>query len=330
MEQPDNNTISMLPVISVVIATYQRTELLSKCLRALNRQTLTKNSFEVIVVHDGEDFRTEKWIKKSFPWVRYYSRKEKKGLAAARNYGWLIAKGKLIAFTDDDCLPDKNWLNQIFQNYNDEKEIAYMGRVSFPVPKFPAEFPLNPSVNGDTAFITANCICSKDALIRVGGFDERFKMAWREDKDLEFKLMAENIPIKQLQDAFVVHPLIKPTWGFSIREQKKRMFNALLYKKFPFFYRQTIHDKTPYFYYLMIFLFFGMMYGVISENSDLLVITMCSYLALLLWFTIKRLKDTSLKIADITEVIIASFVIPFVCVYWQWYGALKYKVLFLR
>lgn len=330
MEQPNKACNLTNPFISVVIAANQRTELLSKCLRALNRQTLERNLFEVIVVHDGEDLRTAKWINKSFPWVHYYARKDQKGLAAARNYGWLIAKGKLIAFTDHDCLPDKSWLKQIFENYNDEEEIAYMGRVSFPGAQFTAEFQLKASKNNEPSFITANCICSKKALIRVGGFDERFKMAWREDKDLEFKLMAENITIKKLENAVVVHPAVKPSWGFSIKEQKKRMFNALLYKKFPFFYRQKIQENTPYYYYLMIFLFFGMTYGVISSNSGLLMITLFNYMALFLWFSIKRLRDTSLKIADITEVFITSLVIPFVCVYWQWYGAFKYKVLFLR
>ena len=186
MSQVDKHNISKDPLISVVIPTYQRPELISKCLKALQGQSFDKSLFETIVVHDGLDLITERKIKRSFPAVRYYSLKEKKGPAAARNYGWLIAKGTLIAFTDDDCLPDKNWLKDVWSNYNSEEEIAFAGKVDVPLPKSPTDFELNTGRLAKARFITANCICSKAALLKVGGFDERFSMAWREDSDLEF------------------------------------------------------------------------------------------------------------------------------------------------
>jgi glycosyltransferase involved in cell wall biosynthesis len=329
MEHSCNTIIRADLPISVVIATYKRTDLLIRCLGSLNRQTLDKKLFEIIVVHDGEDTRTEKKIKKSFPQVHYFTRKDQEGLAAARNYGWLIAKGRLIAFTDQDCIPHKNWLREIYQNNTNEQEIAYMGKVTGRREENLEAFPLNAPKAGQLSFITANCICSKAALIRVGGFDERFKMTWRADKDLEFKLMQENIPIKKLEKALVVHPANNTSWGSSVREQKKRMFNALLYKKFPSFYRQMIRERSPLYYYLMILLFFGMMYGMFFSNSTILLITMISYLVLFVWFSFKRLQSTSLTIKNVTEIVVTSFVIPFVSVYWQWYGAFKYRVLFL-
>jgi glycosyltransferase involved in cell wall biosynthesis len=322
-----NKTNELL--ISVVIATYKRPELLSNCLKALNRQTIDKELFEVIVVHDGHDAKTEKRVKRFFPKVRYYSLRENKGPAAARNYGWLTAKGKLIAFTDDDCLPDKNWLRDICDNYNQEAEIAFSGRVHVPLPQFPTDFEMNTAKLENAEFITANCICTKAALLKVGGFDERFRMAWREDSDLEFKLLSENIEIRKLTNALVVHPVRKASWGISIREQKKGMFNALLYKKFPSLYKQKIAETPPYYFYLMIFLFLGMIYGLVGANFTVLEITLLGYTSLFLWFTFKRLRNTSRKIGHIAEMLVTSMVIPFVSVYWQWYGAFKYKALLL-
>ena len=329
MLQPDKRNIKIDPQISVVIPTYRRPELISKCLKALQRQTLDGLFFEVIVVHDGPDVVTEKKIKRSFPNVRYYSLKEKKGPAAARNYGWLIAKGKLIAFTDDDCLPDKDWLKDVWSSYNGEEDIAFAGKVEVPLPEFPTDFELNTSRLAKAGFITANCICSKSALLKVGGFDERFRMAWREDSDLEFKLLSENFPVKRLDNALVVHPVRKASWGISIKEQKKGMFNALLYKKFPFLYRQKIGETPPSLYYLMIMLSCGIIYGLIAEQPLILKISFAGYTVLFLSLTFKRLKYTSRKVSHIVEMLVTSMVIPFVSVYWQWYGAFKYRVLFI-
>lgn len=329
MPQPDKQYITKDPQISVVIPTYRRPELITKCLKALQRQTFDGLLFEIIVVHDGPGAITEKKITRSFPNVRYYSLKEKKGPAAARNYGWLIARGNLIAFTDDDCLPNKNWLKEVWSSYNGEEEIAFAGKVEVPLPEFPTDFELNTARLAEAGFITANCICTKSALLKVGGFDERFRMAWREDSDLEFKLLSENITVKRLDNALVVHPVRKAPWGISIKEQKKGMFNALLYKKFPFLYRQKIGETPPSSYYVMIMLFCGVIYGLTTGQTYIMKISITGYSVLFLWLTFKRLKYTSRKIGHITEMLVTSMIIPFVSVYWQWYGAVKYRVLFI-
>ena len=68
-------------------------------------------------------------------------------------------------------------------------------------------------------------------------------MAWREDSDLEFRLLQQGIPIWRLQNALVIHPVRKASWGVSLKEQKKGMFNALLYKKYPGLYRKKIQPR---------------------------------------------------------------------------------------
>ena len=329
MRETDFKTYPGEPLISVVIPTFQRPGLLIKCLKSLQLQSFPKENFEVIVVHDGPGKLTENKIKRSYPAVKYDSLKENKGPAAARNYGWLIAKGRLIAFTDDDCLPDKNWLKDIWSEYANESEIAYAGKVYVPLAIHPTDFELNTARLAEARFITANCVCTKAALLKVGGFDERFRMAWREDSDLEFKLLSEQITIRKLSNALVVHPVRKAPWGISIKEQKKGMFNALLYKKFPFLYRQKIGEAPSFSYYLMIILFIAMLFGWLTGETLMLFISLSAYLVLLMWFMFKRLRHTSRRLSHVAEIAVTSLVIPFASVYWQWYGAFKFRVLFI-
>lgn len=144
-------------------------------------------------------------------------------------------KGEVVAFTDDDTIMGRNWLRDIWNPYQGDEEIAFAGKVRVPLSEEPTDYELN-TANLETAeFITANCACTKQTLIKIGGFDERFAAAWREDSDLQFKLLQFDISIKKI-DALVIHSVKQAPWGISIKEQKKGMFNALFYKKHPRLY----------------------------------------------------------------------------------------------
>src|SRR6266702_7252903 len=91
----------------------------------------------------------------------------------------------------------------------------------------------------------------------VGGFDERFSMAWREDSDLVFRLVdhfssGSTSSLLYAPAAVVVHPIRPASWGVSLKQQRKSMFNALLYKKHPALYRQRIQAAPPWHYYAIV------------------------------------------------------------------------------
>jgi glycosyltransferase involved in cell wall biosynthesis len=319
--------------ISVVIPTYNRPYLLNNCLKALANQTLISNDYEIIVVSDGHDMNTEKVINQfraeQNVELFFYSLPSKKGPAAARNLGWQNANGHLIAFTDDDCLPDTNWLHSIWLMYNNEELVAYTGKVTVPISEKPSDFALNTAGLETAEFVTANCICTKNALHKTGGFDEKFSSAWREDSDLHFKLMLNNIPIHKNNKAVVVHPVRKVNWGISIKEQKKSMFNALLYKKYPELYRQRIKATPTWSYYTMILLFITSIVALFFKDFMLAKATLLVWIILTIWLTTKRLSKTTKSVSHIFEMFITSMIIPFVSVYWTLYGAWKYRVMFL-
>jgi glycosyltransferase involved in cell wall biosynthesis len=321
-------------IVSVVIPTYQRAALLSRCLEALLQQKFEKERYEIIVVSDGPDAQTKKIFDDlagyNHPELRYMSLPQKKGPAAARNYGWLNAKGRIIAFTDDDCVPDAYWLNQIVQHCNTEDSVAITGKVIVPVSNRPTDHELNTANLQTAEFITANCACTKNALVKAGGFDEQFSMAWREDSDLEFKLINQHIPIKRIDSAIVTHPVRSSAWGVSVKEQKKTMYDALLYKKHPQLFRIKVRKITsPILYYLIIASFLFMLTCIFIKQHSLANIGLVGWLGFTTFFIIKRLYTTKLSLNHIAEMVVTSFIIPFISVFWQWYGAVKYRVLFI-
>ncbi len=224
--------------ISVVVPTHQRPDLLKKCIDALSNQEFPLIDFEIIVVSDGPDHKTSVELNglRSFhhPFIQYITLPFNQGPAAARNAGWKAANSKLIAFTDDDCLPTPNWLKSLWKMYAQLEKpdyISFAGKVIVPLSEAPTDYELNTSHLQTAEFITANCACTKKAMEITGGFDEKFKIAWREDSDLEFRLLEKSVAIIKVEEAVVVHPVRKVPWGISIKEQKKTKYDALLYKK---------------------------------------------------------------------------------------------------
>jgi glycosyltransferase involved in cell wall biosynthesis len=324
----------MIPDISIVIPTYQRPDLLMKCLSALRKQTFPHERYGVIVVTDGPDGHTRKimneYREKSGMQLYCWSLPMKKGPAAARNFGWKNAHGKFIIFIDDDCLPDVNLVAAYWNAFQQshEKCIVFTGRVNVPLPEYPTDYELNVSHLETSEFVTANCACAKECLERVGGFDEAFEIAWREDSDLQFRFMDANIPIKKVNEAEVMHPARKTFWGVSLKEQRKALYDALLYKKHPKHFRTRIFKHPNWHYYGVILSVIAVGIGLITKNKATWLFAFTGMLLIAL-FTMKRLRHTSRSPAHISEMIITSFFIPFLSVYWTLYGAIRYRTWFL-
>lgn len=290
-----------------------------------------KFDYEIIIVSDGPDLSTlhalQNFLVLPYPKFHYVQLSQKRGPAAARNAGWRQAAGELIVFTDDDCLPETNWLKNLYEAFDNCKNpsAAFTGRTVVPIPSAPTDYELNISHLSSAEFITANCACSRKALMRAGGFDEAFTMAWREDSDLQFKFIKQGIPIIPVEKAIVVHPVRKTKWGASLRDERKNMFNALLYKKFPDLYKKKIQPSRPWLYYAIITFFIVFILGILMGSAGAMIAGLSGWLILTLWFAVKRLRSTSRHVTHVVETTLTSFAIPFLSLYWRWYGAFKYK-----
>lgn len=322
--------------ISVVIPTWRRPSLLLDCLHALSLQHFPVDHFEVIVVSDGDDPATadalRSWRGPDRLQLQYLQLPVKGGPAAARNMGWQNAVGQLVAFTDDDCQPEPDWLESLWCRHRaSQTPMAYTGKVVVPLPagKAITDHARNTAHLAVADFITANCACTRDALLLTGGFDEEFTMAWREDSDLEFKLLRQHIPIQFVPTAVVRHPVRPTKWGSSMREQRKGAFNALLYRKHPDLYNERIGQAPPLLYYAMVLSLIAAIGSAAAGHTALAGFLLSLWVIAWLYFTGKRLTGTSHSLSHIAEMLVTSAIIPFLSVYWHFYGMVKYRSFFV-
>ena len=320
---------------SVVVPTFNRPDLLERCLEALVRQDVDPRTYEIVVADDAASTETQRqveaWVKQCAPTgpeIRYLPVRQTQGPAAARNAGWRSARGRVIAFTDDDCLPEPGWLRAGCDAIA-RGATAATGRVVVPLPDAPTDYELNAAGLETAEFVTANCFCRRDVLGALGGFDERFATAWREDSDLHFSLLERGDLITHVPDAVVVHPVRPAAWGVSLRQQRKSQYNALLFKKHPRLYQERIQRWPPCTYYAVVASLAGVLAGIVARRPTLAVASGAAWAWLTGRFAARRLRGTSRARSHVAEMIVTSAAIPPLAVFWRLYGALRYRTPFL-
>ncbi len=317
---------------SIVVPTYRRPDLLGRCLAALVVQDFDPAEYEVLIADDAASDETRqlvaRWAERPGPAVRYLPVTGAHGPAAARNVGWRAARGAVIAFTDDDTLPDRGWLRAGVAALQAGADAA-TGRLEMPLPEHPTDYERNEARLAEAEFVTANCFCRRNVLAAVGGFDERFTMAWREDSDLHFTLLERGCRIVKAPDALVVHPLRPARWGVSLRQQQKSRFNALLYKKHPSLYRQRIQPGPPWHYYLGTAGLLAALAAGVAGLSLLAAGGAGLWGAVTALFCARRLRQTSADPRHVAEMIVTSALIPPLSIYWRLRGAVQFRVFFL-
>lgn len=316
---------------SVVIPTRGRPQLLERCLESVCRQSLPAEHYEIIVVDDGPSAETQAVVQRCAAEtatrrlaVRYAPSPGPHGPAAARNRGWRLAQGEIVAFTDDDTQPDATWLEAGLRAFRPETH-AVTGRVVMPLPTSPTDYELDASGLARSEFVTANCFCRKAILERLGGFDERFPLAWREDSDLHFRLLQIGAQIAHAPEAVVAHPIRPAPWGISLRQQKKVMFDVLLYRQHRFLYRRRIRRNARWDYHIAAGALFATPAALALGAPGVALVTGAAWLAITGALAVKRLRHTSRRLGHVTEMIVTSALIPPLAVFWRIAGAIRYR-----
>ena len=113
--------------VSVIVITRNHSSYLADVLAALAKQDYP--DFEVIIVDSSAGGEKEKSAKLAEQFRAKYVFEPRLGQSLARNSGLPFCTGEIIAFTDDDCLPEKNWLSLLVQNYSSPEIWGCSGRV---------------------------------------------------------------------------------------------------------------------------------------------------------------------------------------------------------
>ena len=320
--------------VSVVVPTWRRPDLLRTCLDALVRQDYDPRRYEVIVCDDGPDDATRRTVEafaaEHLPRglaIRYVAVTATQGPAGARNAGWRAARAPLIAFTDDDTQPAAGWLRAGVAAL--DRADAAAGRIVVPLPDAPSDYERDASGLARAEFATANAFVRRARLAETGGFDERFTAAWREDSDLQFTLLRAGAELVRADDALVVHPVRPARWGVSLAQQKKSLYDALLFRKHPELYRQRIASGPPLLYYAILCAALWVLVALLFDRPDVAIAALAVWLVLTGGFCVHRLRGTRLTAAHIAEMAWTSVWIPFLSIYWRLHGAVRYRVWFL-
>ena len=168
--------------MDVVIPTFRRPEALASCLKSLESQTMAPASIEVI-----DDSETDY------------------GPGVSRNIGWKRGSGRYVAFIDDDCLAERDWVESLQRVFSENEIGGIEGGIT------------TTDENGETVdfnppnrfrwnrFKTANLAVRRNVLEEIGGFDERYHMH-REDTDLAWRVIDAGFKMVWAPQCRVHHP----------------------------------------------------------------------------------------------------------------------------
>lgn len=191
--------------LSLVICTRDRASQLAGTLQSLTKLR-SPVPWELIIVDNGSKDETQGVINsytESLPVKTVIELQP--GLGRARNRGWAMSTGNIVAFTDDDCYPAEDFLHSIVLCFEEHSELGFIGgRVLLYDPKDyrvtiqeslhrhefrPRQFFVAGLVHG------ANLACRRSALESVSGFDERFGpgalFCCADDTDILARMLAE-------------------------------------------------------------------------------------------------------------------------------------------
>ncbi len=118
-------TSTTKPLVSVIIPVYNDAGCLQRCLDALDKQTYPQNLYEVIVVDNGSDQKIDAAVNKYSQVLLQFEKRP--GSYAARNKGIVFAKGEIIAFTDSDCIPSRDWIDKGVTNMLQQPDCDIVG-----------------------------------------------------------------------------------------------------------------------------------------------------------------------------------------------------------
>ena len=101
-----------MPVVSVVIPSYNSAQYIRQCLRAIQSQS-TKLPFEVLLIDSSND-GTEQIVGREFSEIKLFHFQDRRSVGAARNIGVEKARGEVVLFVDTDCIVEPTWIEQMY------------------------------------------------------------------------------------------------------------------------------------------------------------------------------------------------------------------------
>ncbi|HDY70694.1 MAG TPA: glycosyltransferase [Nitrospirae bacterium] len=299
-------------IYSVIVPAYNADRTISKCLSSLTNQSISQDAYEVIVVDDGSTDKTPDIIRQFQ--VRYLFQ-ENSGPATARNKGAEEAKGEIILFTDSDCVPQSNWIEEMTKPFDDPEVMAVKGgyrteqrslTARFAQIEFEERFEMLKKSESIDMVDTYSAGFRRSVFLSLGGFDQSFPVANNEDTDFSYKMSDAGHKMVFNPDAVVLH-LNHPDsiWRYARLKFWRGYWRMVVYRRYP---DKMLKDSyTPQTLKLQIlFLFLSLMcLSVVWLDTtvvySLLIIALILFIATSIPFAVLALRR------DITVGLLAPF-----------------------
>lgn len=289
---------------SVIIPTYNRLPILTKCLLALENQQINDYSlirgYEIVVVDDGSTDGTWEWLKANkehFPHLRSLSQ-DHQGPAAARNLGVEQADGETIIFIDSDLVVTEHFLQAHAEalvkgekQLGSDRLFTYGWVINTCNFEQPTSEPYKITDFSAAYFATGNVAIARKWLEKAGLFDTRFQLYGWEDLELGVRLKKLGLKLIKCPQAVGYH------WhpAFSLeqippmidREIQRGRMGVLFYQKHPSWQVQMMIQMTW---------LHRLLWGILSLGGRLNERTMAP---LLQWLINRGKSQLALEIARI-------------------------------
>jgi len=253
-------------MVSVVIPVLNGEKTLGACLTALVHQDWQDDSLEIVVVDDGSTDKTKEVVAAfqdrasngSFNTTPHivgaqhvvplqtcsvkYVRQEHAGPAAARNRGVDEAQGEIVLFTDSDCVPAPDWIEQMTLPLRDSDVVGVKGAYRTSQTKIiPRMIQLEfeeryrkLSRRHTIDFVDSHSAAfRKSTFVQAGGFDLEFPQANNEDVDLSFRIARTGAPMVFNPNAAVLHTHPQSLHSYLRLKFARAFWRMLVYKKHP-------------------------------------------------------------------------------------------------
>lgn len=224
---------------SIIIPTFNGASRIRNCLDALTQQTAGRD-VEILVVDDGSTDDTSTVVA-NYPSVRLIAQANA-GPAAARNRGATEARGTILLFTDDDCVPMPNWLDAMLAPFKDPAVVGAKGiyrtrqkslAARFVQIEYEDKYLLMAGAANIDFIDTYSAAFLHDRFLEMTGYDTSFPVACAEDIELSYRMSARGWIMKFAPAAIVYHT-------------HPDTFSRYLKKKYKFaFWRMLAVRKNP-------------------------------------------------------------------------------------
>ena len=233
MEQDDSE------LVTIIIPTFNGVVRIARCLDALRRQVPSR-AVEILVVDDGSTEPVASALP-AFPSIRVITQANA-GPAAARNRGALEARGRILLFTDDDCVPTPEWLAAMLAPFADPHVVGTKGTYRTHQRSLAARFVQveyedkysRMATLAEIDFIdTYSAAFRKERFLEMDGYDTSFPVACAEDVELSYRMSARGWKMKFAPAAVVYHTHPDTLWAYLRKKYKFAYWRVLAVRKNP-------------------------------------------------------------------------------------------------